>query len=344
MAYKLVTCDWCPELEGYRHSFVLDSNDDAKDLPECCPGSTAVAASADGSAYMVNASGEWCELGSGGGGGGSGDSEEWFNDGNTHIWISLPEGRTSPALRIGVSGTVTVDWGDGSDPDVLTGTNVNSNRTTPVHEYDRVGDYVITLSGGEIGFNGSSSAITDLSSPWFYARWTITKIELGDNVSGINANAFSSCEWLGGVKIPAQITKFGERAFANCSSLQNINIPDGVTSIPGWMIGNGYSLKNIDIPDGVTSIGDNAFRYCNCFRGTIIIPASVMSIGGYAFYNCVGVLVYDFTKHTSVPTLVAGSAFNNMSSDCQIRVPAALVDEWKAATNWSTFASKIVGV
>jgi hypothetical protein len=25
-------------------------------------------------------------------------------------------------------------------------------------------------------------------------------------------------------------------------------------------------------------------------------------------------------------------------------VPAALVDEWKAATNWSTYADKIVGV
>ena len=30
--------------------------------------------------------------------------------------------------------------------------------------------------------------------------------------------------------------------------------------------------------------------------------------------------------------------------DCEIRVPAALVDAWKAATNWATYADHIVGV
>ena len=54
--------------------------------------------------------------------------------------------------------------------------------------------------------------------------------------------------------------------------------------------------------------------------------------------------VYDFTRHTAVPTLSNTNAFNNISADCEIRVPAALADEWKAATNWSTYASYIVGV
>ena len=29
---------------------------------------------------------------------------------------------------------------------------------------------------------------------------------------------------------------------------------------------------------------------------------------------------------------------------CQIRVPASLVDAWKVATSWSTYADYIVGV
>ena len=54
--------------------------------------------------------------------------------------------------------------------------------------------------------------------------------------------------------------------------------------------------------------------------------------------------IYDFTKHTSVPTLENVNAFQNIPSDCVIKVPELLVEEWKAATNWSTYADKIVGV
>ena len=51
---------------------------------------------------------------------------------------------------------------------------------------------------------------------------------------------------------------------------------------------------------------------------------------------------YDFTRHTAVPNLSASNAFNNIPSDCEIRVPSELIDEWKSATNWSGFAENIV--
>ena len=62
------------------------------------------------------------------------------------------------------------------------------------------------------------------------------------------------------------------------------------------------------------------------------------------FYYCYSVKFFDFTRHTSVPTLSNTNAFSSIPADCEIRVPAALYDEWIAATNWSTYASKIVAV
>ena len=76
----------------------------------------------------------------------------------------------------------------------------------------------------------------------------------------------------------------------------------------------------------------------------ITIPNSVTSIGNYAFGSCYGVRYYDFTHHTTVPTLSNTDAFNGIAADCEIRVPVALADEWKAATNWATYANYIVGV
>lgn len=41
-----------------RKKFIMDSEDDVKSLPKCCPGSIAIVAEG-GKTYVVNASGAW---------------------------------------------------------------------------------------------------------------------------------------------------------------------------------------------------------------------------------------------------------------------------------------------
>lgn len=62
MAIKLINKKWCPNVGDYRCEFVMDSADDAANLPNSCPGSTAMVAAKDGAMFMVNASGAWEEL------------------------------------------------------------------------------------------------------------------------------------------------------------------------------------------------------------------------------------------------------------------------------------------
>jgi hypothetical protein len=285
-------------------------------------------------------------------GGGSGGGEEWIGDGNTHIWISLPEGRTSPMLGVGVYGTVTVDWGDGSAPDTLTGTNVTTTKWTPNHEYSKAGDYVITLSvDGSFrimgDYNSNSGAHILRHSSGADARnktyqGALKKIEIG-NKTVIGDIAFRDCYGLSRVTIPESVTSIGAYAFSGCRSIENITIPESVTSIGTYAFDNCSNLASITIPNGVTKIGSNMISY-GYSLASVTISGNVTSIGFSAFRSCAGVTYYDFSKHTAVPTLEATNAFADIAADCEIRVPAALVDEWKAATNWSTYADNIVGV
>jgi hypothetical protein len=59
MAVKLIDEVYCPHVDDYRRTYIMDSDDDAASLPSCCPGSFAIVANEGGGVYMTNTSGEW---------------------------------------------------------------------------------------------------------------------------------------------------------------------------------------------------------------------------------------------------------------------------------------------
>jgi hypothetical protein len=322
------------------------------------------------------------------------------DDGTTRIYIHLEDGRTSPMLGVCPNGTVTVDWGDGTEPDTLTGTSVTSVKWTPNHEYSEPGDYVIKLTvDGTMGLSGTSSANAhsymlrhNSSSDGrnIVYQTSVKKVELGDSVTTIGNYAFQNCYSLASVVIPDSVTSIGNYAFESCYSLAFVVIPDSVTTMGGYTFYYCHSLASVVIPDSVTTIGGYTFQ--NCYSlAFVVIPDSVTTIGGYTFQNCYslasvvipdsvtsslgskvfynchslafvvipdsvtsigsdafgnggGAKYYDFTKCIAVPTLSNTNAFSYLAADCEIRVPAALYDEWIAATNWATYASYIVAV
>ena len=275
------------------------------------------------------------------------------DDGKTRIYIRLEEGRTSPMLGVCPNGTVTVDWGDGTTPDTLTGTDVTTVKWTPNHAYAVPGEYVIKLTvDGTMGFYGefsltSASAILRYSSSDdnrnYVYRSSVQKIEIGNGITSIDGSSFYSCYSLTSITIPDSVTNIGDSIFNSCYSLASITIPNGITSVGDSIFNSCYSLASITIPNGITSVGDSIFNTCYSLA-SITIPNGITSIGDSAFKNCRGVVFYDFTACTTVPTLASTTAFTGIPADCKIRVPAALVNAWKAATNWSTYADHIVGV
>jgi hypothetical protein len=62
MAKKLIKIEWCPHLDSYKHDYIVDTEADIADLPECCTGSSALVVES-GSIYMVNASDVWALFG-----------------------------------------------------------------------------------------------------------------------------------------------------------------------------------------------------------------------------------------------------------------------------------------
>ena len=137
--------------------------------------------------------------------------------------------------------------------------------------------------------------------------------------------------------LPSDITQINQYAFSDCSSLTSVTIGNSVTSIGDWAFYGCSSLKSVTIPNSVTNIGGYVFRNCSSLT-SVTIPNSVTSIGNYAFYNC-SKLTQLILFPSSPPTLGSSAIPNNVQS---IYVQQSSKAAYKAATNWTTFASKIV--
>lgn len=140
---------------------------------------------------------------------------------------------------------------------------------------------------------------------------------------GLPMNMFNHCNALRDVELPDSITSFGNYAFSSCYSVVKINIPNQLTTIGSYCFQGCYALEKMDLPASVTSIGDMALANTKKLTSLIIRNTSaVVTNGGVNTF--VGSAIADGTGY--------------------IYVPDALVEDYKAATNWSTYAAQIKGL
>ena len=244
----------------------------------------------------------------------------------------------------------TLSFGDGSSSYCVMGSTGNNG----IVYCNMLQEVCVGKNVTSIGYNAFNvcyslasitipTGVTSIGNNAFPDCYSLASITIPTGVTSIGNNAFQNCYSIASITIPTGVTSIGNNAFQNCYSIASITIPTGVTSIGNNVFQNCYSLASITIPTGVTSIGNYAFT--NCYSiASITIPTGVTSIGNYAFSSCYGIRYYDFSACTSIPALHSVYVFNNIPSDCRMLIPSALYNNWKTATNWATYASKMVSV
>lgn len=168
-------------------------------------------------------------------------------------------------------------------------------------------------------------------------------IEIPYGVTTIREYAFYNFNGLTSITIPNSVTSIGHSAFSGCTGLTSVTIPNSVTTISNYAFYGCTSLASITIPDSVTIIGDSAFNGCRGLTN-VTMGNGLTKINSLIFGHCTALVVVDFSTYVTIPTLTSADAFYDTPSNLIIKVPSALLDEWKAATNWSVYADKIVGV
>lgn len=158
-------------------------------------------------------------------------------------------------------------------------------------------------------------------------------------VTEINGTTLAKAEKYVGLTVEyGEVVMYSTRLVDRSLSSDYIN--DRATTIGQYALNSATALTAVKFT-AAESVGANAFQSCSKLVAADF--SSATSIAASAFASC-SALTALILRGNTVCTLANTNAFTSapIASDTgYIYVPAALVDSYKAATNWSTYADRI---
>lgn len=140
---------------------------------------------------------------------------------------------------------------------------------------------------------------------------------------------------LGKVTFDSDVVNIGS-TFSRHARLDTIYLPQTARTQSRSAFSNCKNLRLVYGVENFTSIGRQAFDTCSNLEGDWYLP-NVTSFGDYALNAC-GKGLRLIIPRTTPPACLNSSL---ASSFFKIYVPASAIDTYKAATGWSSFASRI---
>lgn len=198
----------------------------------------------------------------------------------------------------------------------------------------------------------------------FKNHYALNSVSMNQGITALADECFkySSIEFM---TIPSGVEAISYSVFAACGRLRNVSLPTSVQNLDQYSIYQcnvlkRLNLKNVTNPQSRAVSSDNAINEivvnadiayipnyfcCDCTGlERIAFLGNVKTFYSGALSGCYSLKIVDLTHCEAVPTLQDTTIFSSTRPDLEILVPAALAEEWKQTTNWTSLAKYIKGV
>ena len=197
-------------------------------------------------------------------------------------------------------------------------------------------DIIITAEGG-----GGAVDDSNTNTKWFGSFLINDPVEIYNDkaVGTLGAYAFYEKDGVTKIELP-NIQYLKERCFFGCTNLETLLLPSLAGYTYQYMASGCTKLVNVDIHD-TSYVSSYSFQSCTSLKKLDL--HKVGTIGTYAF---TGATKFEtlIIRTDTVPTLGGTNAFTSTKIKSggtgYIYVKSKLIEDFKTATNWSTFATQ----
>lgn len=188
-------------------------------------------------------------------------------------------------------------------------------------EVNAYGEEMVDNTG--LGIRGITNLVVNAETivGYAYIYGNLTTVHISEGCKAIGDNAFQYNKALNHITLPSTLESIGSGAFRE-TGLISLTIPPSVSKISSYCFGLSYNLSQLRIQGILQTIPTYAMHSCDSLVTLILEGAEITPLAN--------VNAFGKTPMTN------GTGF--------IYVPDDLVEAYKGATNWSTFASQIKGL
>jgi flagellar biosynthesis/type III secretory pathway protein FliH len=136
-----------------------------------------------------------------------------------------------------------------------------------------------------------------------------------------------------------ELTKIGNYAFYYCTDLTSVNFP-AVKDMGSYAFGGCTALTEVNFP-ALKKVDTQTFRGCTALKKADF--GALTSIATNAFYVCQALTALIIRTNSVCYLSSSGTVFSNTPIEDgtgYIYVPSALIEDYKASTNWSVYAEQ----
>lgn len=258
--------------------------------------------------------------------------------------VTVPSGSNSDDLETLIS-SIEVGSGGGITPVGTIDIDENGRHDVSAYAFANVN---VPSAGGDDGTGAAvversateytNNSITAIASNVFRNHSTLTKLHC-PNVTSIGEYGLHSCSELSDHDLRS-VKTLGAYAMYGCTKIGSLNLPE-LESTSSTALSNIKQTSMMNFPK-LNSVGTSTFSNSSGIE-KIDIGGPVQKIGNSVFYGCSNLAALILRSETFIINTSTNSFNNSMiaKGTGYIYVPRALVDTYKAATNWSTYAAQI---
>ncbi len=162
----------------------------------------------------------------------------------------------------------------------------------------------------------------------------LTEYAVKEGTKVICDSAFSYCDELTSITLPAHVEAIGDDAFHSCRALKEVKMSEDLRELGEYVFADCRCLEQMVLPKGVTRINDYTFWDCDSLE-SVVFNGELTLVDEGVFCGCEKLKRIVLTA--AEPPKCYDDFYEVDVDACELHIPAGSQEAYASAEGWNKF-------